>query len=153
MGKSVDCCWFLGGVRYPRYSNSFQIFSPLSLLSFNYDHFEFHHHSSSSLNVLSEVAKMPENLWTRTPLVESPSLSSAAGCRIFLKLDNYQPSGSFKYRGISHLMQSAVLNRSSELLSHLHYYCSSGGNAGIACATAARSMGYPATVVIPLATH
>ncbi|KAG4410628.1 hypothetical protein IFR04_016234 [Cadophora malorum] len=95
---------------------------------------------------------MPENLWTRTPLVESPSLSSAAGCRIFLKLDNYQPSGSFKYRGISHLMQSAVLNRSSELLSHLHYYCSSGGNAGIACATAARSMGYPATVVIPLAT-
>merc|ERR1712225_144471 len=77
--KSVDCCWFLGGVRYPRYSNSFQIFSPLSLLSFNYDHFEFHHHSSSSLNVLSEVAKMPENLWTRTPLVESPSLSSAAG--------------------------------------------------------------------------
>ena len=49
-------------------------------------------------------------------------------------------------------MQSAVLNRSSESLSRLHYYCSSGGNAGIACATAARSMGYPATVVIPLAT-
>ncbi|KAH9219917.1 L-serine dehydratase [Leptodontidium sp. 2 PMI_412] len=95
---------------------------------------------------------MSENLWTRTPLIESSSLSTAAGCRIFLKLDNYQPSGSFKYRGISHLMQSAILSRDPQSLTHLHYYCSSGGNAGIACATAARSMGYPATVVIPLAT-
>lgn len=47
-------------------------------------------------------------------------------------------------------MQSALLNRDSTSLSNLHYYCSSGGNAGIACATAARSMGYLATVVIPL---
>ncbi|CZT46059.1 related to L-serine dehydratase [Rhynchosporium secalis] len=94
---------------------------------------------------------MTEHLWTRTPLIESPSLSSAAGCRIFLKLDNYQPSGSFKYRGISHLMQSAILDRCPESLTKLHYYCSSGGNAGVACATAARWMGYPATVVIPTA--
>ncbi|CZS96209.1 related to L-serine dehydratase [Rhynchosporium graminicola] len=95
---------------------------------------------------------MTEHLWKRTPLIESPSLSSAAGCRIFLKLDNYQPSGSFKYRGISHLMQSAILDRCPESLTKLHYYCSSGGNAGVACATAARWMGYPATVVIPTAT-
>lgn len=34
----------------------------------------------------------------------------------------------------------------------IHYYCSSGGNAGIACATAARSMGYSATIAVPLTT-
>ncbi|EKD18949.1 serine family amino acid catabolism- protein [Drepanopeziza brunnea f. sp. 'multigermtubi' MB_m1] len=95
---------------------------------------------------------MSENLWTRTPVVESSALSTAAGCRIFLKLDNLQPSGSFKYRGISHLMKSALVNRDPESLAKIHYYCSSGGNAGIACATAARSMGYPATVVIPTPT-
>ncbi|OWP02200.1 serine family amino acid catabolism- protein [Marssonina coronariae] len=95
---------------------------------------------------------MTENLWSRTPLIESPSLSTAAGCRIFLKLDNFQPSGSFKYRGISHLMRSATLDRDQSSFTQLHYYCSSGGNAGIACATAARVLGYPATVVIPLST-
>lgn len=49
-------------------------------------------------------------------------------------------------------MRSAILARDADALANLHYYCSSGGNAGIACATAARSMGYPATVVIPVAT-
>lgn len=49
-------------------------------------------------------------------------------------------------------MQSAIHTRDEYSLKHLHYYCSSGGNAGIACATAARTLGYPATVVIPTAT-
>ncbi|KAK2627861.1 hypothetical protein QTJ16_002507 [Diplocarpon rosae] len=49
-------------------------------------------------------------------------------------------------------MRSATLDRDQSSLAKLHYYCSSGGNAGIACATAARALGYPATVVIPLST-
>lgn len=95
---------------------------------------------------------MSEHPWSRTPLIESEPLSKIAGCRIFLKLENFQPSGSFKYRGISNLMQSATHGKSSSELTNLHYYCSSGGNAGIACATAAKSWGYPATVVVPTAT-
>lgn len=33
-----------------------------------------------------------------------------------------------------------------------HFYCSSGGNAGLACVVAARSYGRPATIVVPLST-
>jgi L-serine/L-threonine ammonia-lyase len=34
----------------------------------------------------------------------------------------------------------------------VHFYSSSGGNAGLACATAAKDLGRPATVVVPLTT-
>ncbi|KAE8147684.1 putative L-serine dehydratase [Aspergillus avenaceus] len=89
--------------------------------------------------------------WVQTPLVESASLSRAAGCRIFLKLENVQPSGSFKSRAmgnqiLSHLLKPENANRP------VHFYASSGGNAGLAAVCAARSLGYPCTVVVPLST-
>ena len=34
-----------------------------------------------------------------TPLEHSPTLSAAAGCRVYLKLENVQVTGSFKARG------------------------------------------------------
>lgn len=40
-----------------------------------------------------------------TPVLESLSLSKAAGTKVFMKLENVQPSGSFKIRGIGHLCQ------------------------------------------------
>lgn len=89
--------------------------------------------------------------WIETPLVESAALSRAAGCRIFLKLENVQPSGSFKSRAmgnqiLSHLRKPEYANR------RVHFYASSGGNAGLAAVCAARSLGYPCTVVVPLST-
>ncbi|KAJ5090727.1 Serine dehydratase-like [Penicillium argentinense] len=89
--------------------------------------------------------------WIETPLVESAALSRAAGCRIFLKLENVQPSGSFKSRAmgnqiLSHLRKPEYFNR------RVHFYASSGGNAGLAAVCAARSLGYPCTVVVPLST-
>lgn len=89
--------------------------------------------------------------WIETPLVESACLSRAAGCRIFLKLENVQPSGSFKSRAmgnqiLSHLRKPEYANR------RVHFYASSGGNAGLAAVCAARSLGYPCTVVVPLST-
>ncbi|EAW25343.1 putative L-serine dehydratase [Aspergillus fischeri NRRL 181] len=92
--------------------------------------------------------KMP---WVETPLVESACLSRAAGCRIFLKLENIQPSGSFKSRAmgnqiLSHLVKPENAGRP------VHFYASSGGNAGLAAVCAARSLGYPCTVVVPVST-
>ncbi|KAJ5170481.1 Tryptophan synthase beta subunit-like PLP-dependent enzymes superfamily [Penicillium coprophilum] len=89
--------------------------------------------------------------WIETPLVESACLSRAAGCRIFLKLENVQPSGSFKSRAmgnqiLSHLRNPANVGR------RIHFYASSGGNAGLAAVCAARSLGYPCTVVVPMGT-
>ncbi|MGH0155138.1 UNVERIFIED_CONTAM: hypothetical protein FKN15_028547 [Acipenser sinensis] len=40
-----------------------------------------------------------------TPLLESLELSKLAGNTVYLKMDNAQPSGSFKIRGIGHLCQ------------------------------------------------
>lgn len=43
-------------------------------------------------------------------------------------------------------------NSSSDSSATIHFYCSSGGNAGLACAHAARSLNHPCTVVVPLST-
>ncbi|KAG9625569.1 tryptophan synthase beta subunit-like PLP-dependent enzyme, partial [Aureobasidium melanogenum] len=91
-----------------------------------------------------------KNPWVKTPLIESSTLSKAAGCRIFLKLENLQLSGSFKARGIGHLMQCAL--STSPNPSRIHFYCSSGGNAGLAAVHSAVKLGRPCTVVVPLTT-
>ncbi|KAM0721656.1 hypothetical protein Q7P37_002581 [Cladosporium fusiforme] len=93
------------------------------------------------------VQKKP---WRETPLVESANLSEAAGCRIFLKLETLQPSGSFKSRGIGYYCQVA-LERATKP-DAVHFYASSGGNAGLACVFAAKSLGCPSTVVVPRST-
>lgn len=104
-------------------------------------------------SIAPEAATTPifQTPWIQTPLVESASLSRAAGCRIFLKLENVQPSGSFKSRAmgnqiLSHLKNPANAGRP------VHFYASSGGNAGLAAVCAARSLGYPCTVVLPTST-
>ena len=40
------------------------------------------------------------HLHVRTPCIDSVALSQKTGCRVHLKLENTQPSGSFKIRGI-----------------------------------------------------
>ncbi|KAH8200788.1 hypothetical protein TruAng_005025 [Truncatella angustata] len=91
----------------------------------------------------------PEKLWIETPLIPSTAMSRAAGCNIFLKLENLQPSGSFKSRGIGNAMLRATLAKPS---GEVHFYCSSGGNAGLACATAAVTLAQPCTIVVPMST-
>ncbi|KAI4281436.1 MAG: hypothetical protein L6R38_003704 [Xanthoria sp. 2 TBL-2021] len=73
--------------------------------------------------------------------------------KIYLKLENLQPSGSFKSRGIGNLMRSSFsfdidsVNNGSR-----HFYSSSGGNAGLGCVHAAVALDSPATIVIPTST-
>ena len=45
-----------------------------------------------------------------SPLAESPKLSDLAKHEVLLKLDNLQPAGSFKIRGIGKLVQKAKLD-------------------------------------------
>ncbi|KAH8842163.1 hypothetical protein MCOR27_008267 [Pyricularia oryzae] len=91
----------------------------------------------------------PVKPWVETPCLYSPQVSRAAGCNIYLKLDNLQPSGSFKSRGIGNMMQRAIALTPRD---DVHFYCPSGGNAGLACATSAASLGKPATIVVPIKT-
>jgi len=73
-------------------------------------------------------------------------LSDKVGARVYLKLDNAQQTGSFKIRGIGKLCQNAVAKGCAHILA------SSGGNAGLAAAYAARKLGVPATIVVPSTT-
>lgn len=90
--------------------------------------------------------------WRRTPLIHSTTLSASAGFQIYLKLENLQPSGSFKSRGIGNLLLSHLSSLPRPSRQKCHFYSSSGGNAGLACVVAAVSLGSPATIVVPLST-
>ncbi|KAK4138704.1 tryptophan synthase beta subunit-like PLP-dependent enzyme [Trichocladium antarcticum] len=92
----------------------------------------------------------PPKPWVETPLIYSAPLSIVAGCNIFLKLENTQPSGSFKSRGIGNMMSLALAQSNNP--DKVHFYCSSGGNAGLACATTAATLARPATIVVPTST-
>ncbi|KAJ5911360.1 tryptophan synthase beta subunit-like PLP-dependent enzyme [Penicillium subrubescens] len=89
--------------------------------------------------------------WIETPLIESATLSKQAGCRIFLKLDLLQPSGSFKSRGIGNLILSKLKENATKA-KNVHFYSSSGGNAGLAAVHAARDLGCACTVIVPHST-
>jgi L-serine/L-threonine ammonia-lyase len=89
---------------------------------------------------------MPSALHIRTPLLESLPLSRRWGKQVFLKMENLQPSGSFKIRGIGLLCQTG---RDAGVR---HFVSSSGGNAGYAAAYAGRKLAVPTTVFVPSTT-
>lgn len=87
-----------------------------------------------------------KNLHVKTPLIESPEISSLTGKKIFLKLENTQPAFSFKIRGIGLLCQKAIEEGKTQFIS------SSGGNAGYAAAYAGKMLGIKTTVFVPSTT-
>jgi L-serine/L-threonine ammonia-lyase len=85
-------------------------------------------------------------LHTSTPLLESLPLSQALGVPVFLKMEAFQPVGSFKIRGIGYACQVHYENGAKRLIA------SSGGNAGYAVAYAGRMLGMEVTVFVPQST-
>ena len=81
-----------------------------------------------------------------TPYKYSHSLSKLSGFDVYLKLDNVQPSGSFKIRGMGYLCQKRALSGCKR------FVCSSGGNAGMAAAYAARKLNIPISLYVPITT-
>lgn len=89
---------------------------------------------------------MPTPLHHSTPLFFAHRLSAELGKRVYFKMDCYQPTGSFKIRGIGHLCQQAVAE------GYRQFVIASGGNAGLATAYSGWKLGVPTTVVLPAAT-
>jgi L-serine/L-threonine ammonia-lyase len=85
-------------------------------------------------------------LHIHTPLIESFPLSERTGRRILLKMENLQPAGSFKIRGIGLLCEHGKRDGVS------HFVSSSGGNAGYAAAYAGRKLSVQTTVFVPETT-
>lgn len=89
---------------------------------------------------------MTTKLYIETPLVYSQSLSAQYNRDVYLKLESLQPSGSFKIRGMSFMMQKALQGGFTE------FVCSSGGNAGLAAAYVASLLKTKCTVCVPTVT-
>jgi L-serine/L-threonine ammonia-lyase len=85
-------------------------------------------------------------LHIQTPLVLSNALSTLTKKNVWLKLDALQPSGSFKTRGVGFACEHYASKGAKRFVS------SSGGNAGLAVAYAARMLKLPAVVVVPQTT-
>lgn len=52
----------------------------------------------------------------------------------------------------NYIREHLIKAKDAKSTSTPHFYTSSGGNAGLACVAAAKTLGYPATVVVPLST-
>ena len=79
----------------------------------------------------------------RTPLWRVPGREMGLDvAEVWLKLEQLQVSGSFKARGMFNRMRSLPLPAAGVVIA-------SGGNAGIAVATAAQAMGVPCEVFLP----
>lgn len=85
-----------------------------------------------------------EGIVKRTPLDGSRTLSELSGCRVFLKTENMQRTGSFKVRGA----YNKIKNLSAEEKER-GVIAASAGNHAQGVALAAHSAGIRSTVVMP----
>ena len=80
----------------------------------------------------------------RTPVLTSSSIDRAAACDCFFKCENFQRTGSFKFRGaVNAVAALPPADRAHGVVTH------SSGNHGQALALAAREFRIPAFIVIP----
>ena len=80
----------------------------------------------------------------RTPLLRQPALDPILGCRVYLKHEGFQFTGSFKLRGAT----NALLSLTEEERRRGVVAASSGNHAqGVACA--AQRLGVDAVIVMP----
>ena len=83
-----------------------------------------------------------------TPLEHSPYLSNLASANVFLKLDNIQKTGSFKFRGaISKMTSMSDQEKSNGVVT------ASTGNHGAACSLAMSTLQIKGKIVVPENVH
>ncbi|ODN04947.1 L-serine dehydratase/L-threonine deaminase [Orchesella cincta] len=82
-------------------------------------------------------------IYARTSLMYSKPLSDIIEREVYLKLENTQPCGSFKLRGLSVLCQQKLKNGCTRLLG------TSGGNAGLSLAYTAEKLNVPCDIYVP----
>ncbi len=97
-----------------------------------------------SIETIRKAASRLQGRIVRTPLLESPMLSERAGCRLFVKAEALQLTGSFKLRGA--LNKALSMDESARRAGLVAF---SAGNHGQAIAATARMLGCPAVIVMP----
>ena len=99
---------------------------------------------SVTLQDIQQAARRIESYIHRTPVLTNESLNQIVGAQVFLKCENMQKVGAFKFRGAS----NAVFSLNGEeaaggVCTH------SSGNHAQALALAAKMRGIPAYIVMP----
>lgn len=90
------------------------------------------------------AARQIAGVAVRTPLVENIKLNEIAGGRVFIKAENLQHTGSFKFRGAYN-----SLSRLSDKEKSKGVLAFSSGNHAQGVARAAQLLGIKATIVMP----
>jgi len=78
-----------------------------------------------------------------TPLIESDYLSELTGCRVLLKLEGANPTGSFKDRGMTMALSQAIADGAQAVI------CASTGNTSASAAAYAGKAGLVSAVLVP----
>ena len=93
---------------------------------------------------MQQAAKILEGITYRTPVLRSPFLGDRCGGTVFLKCENLQRTGAFKFRGAYH----ALVCKEATAPFHQVVTVSSGNHAqGLALAS--HLLGYSAHIVMP----
>ena len=97
---------------------------------------------------IEQVYKRSNPHIRHTPLEHSPYLSNLASANVFLKLDNIQKTGSFKFRGaISKMTSMSDQEKSNGVVT------ASTGNHGAACSLAMSTLQINGKIVVPENVH
>ena len=81
-----------------------------------------HDDVNETCNDVTKTHATKKTLYIRTPMIVSRKLSLLAGCPVYLKLENTQPCGSFKLRGISNMILKVSLNSTAFRTLYYRYH-------------------------------
>jgi threonine dehydratase len=96
------------------------------------------------MSVSSEAYRRLKTVVRETPLLSSPALDEMAGCRLYVKAESLQHTGSFKFRGAYYrLTQLSPTQREKGVVAF------SSGNFAQGLARAGQLLGVPVTIVMP----
>ena len=90
-----------------------------------------------------DASKRLDGVVLRTPVMNSPEIDEMAGRRVFMKCENLQHVGAFKFRGATNAVKMLGDDAEPGICTH------SSGNHGQAVALAAKQRGVPAFIVMP----
>ena len=97
-----------------------------------------------SFDDVQEAARTIEGVANRTPVITSRTLDAMTGYQVYLKCENFQRIGAFKFRGAYN-----ALARLSEPEKARGVVAHSSGNHAQGVALAAKLLGIKATIVMP----
>ncbi|MDO9300990.1 MAG: pyridoxal-phosphate dependent enzyme, partial [Anaerolineales bacterium] len=97
-----------------------------------------------TLNDIRQAAQRIKPYAHRTPVLTNASLNLQVGAQVFLKCENFQKVGAFKFRGACNAVYSLSDEEAARgVCTH------SSGNHAAALALAAKLRGIPAYIVMP----